>query len=434
MGRASSFVFLLIFLIVAGCGLVSDQGRALQPLRIGVDLPLNGREARAAKPALYGIRFFVQTHPTLDGYRVNLDVADDSAAGAPDPNRGVANVRRFVADGGLLAMLGPFDASVARLEIPVANAAGLAMISPATSNPCLTRDIFTPALLNPSQTAITCKDAGLPSASDLRPAHNNNYFRMTTTDDLQGAAAADYAFRKLNLLRVGVITDHEAYGQGLGYAFSARFARLGGTVVGHLELDPNKPDATQFLGAMKDAGAQAIYYGGGAGPGCGVRAEMSSVFPAGAATPFLGGDGIAEDPACVSAAGDEGAGIYATVPVVDATQLPGASATVRDFKSAFGSSADYGPYTLVAYDATAVLYSAIDRAIRYGSGGLPTRSEVTAQVGSTAGLVGLTGTLGFDGAGDTTNRVVSVFESTGADPRQPWKPVDQVDYSARLPY
>jgi branched-chain amino acid transport system substrate-binding protein len=332
-------------------------------------------------------------------------------------------------------MLGPFDAAVARQEIPVANAAGLAMVSPATSNPCLTRDVFTPARLNPARTAITCKQAGLPGASELRPNKTNNFFRLTTTDDLQGAAAADFAFRKLHLLRAGVISDNEAYGQGLAYAFSARFATLGGTVLGRFELDPKNPSAMAFLKSMKDAGAQAIYYGGGTqAGGCAVRAEMGGVFPAGEATPFLGGDGIAEDPACVSSAGPNGAGIFATVPIVDANTRPGAGATIRDFKATFGNSAAYGPYTVVAYDATAVLYAALEKAVRDAAGGLPDRAAVTARVAETSALIGATGSLGFDPAGDTTNRVVSVVEATGSGRRGPWKPVDEVDYSARLPY
>jgi branched-chain amino acid transport system substrate-binding protein len=309
------------------------------------------------------------------------------------------------------------------------------MISPATSNPCLTRNIFTPAQLNPARTDISCKAAGLPSAADLRPQHNNNFFRLTTTDDLQGAAAADYAFRKLHLLRAAVITDHEAYGQGLAYAFSARFTTHGGTVLGHLDLDPTNPDATAFLKSMKGAGAQAIYYGGGtAGGGCAVRAQMSNLFAPGLGAPFLGGDGIAEDPACVRLAGDNGSGIFATVPIVDAASLPAAALTVHDFKAAFGNTSVYGPYTLVAYDATAILYAALDRAIQAAGGQLPDRPGVITEVARTSGLVGVTGTLGFDSSGDTTNRIVSMFTAPGSDPGAPWKLVDAVDYSARLPY
>ena len=418
-------------LLCAACIGNTSAGQSHSTVRIGVDLPLTGAEARAAGPALSGIKFFVQRHPTIDGYDVSLRTADD----AGDPNLGAANVRAFLTDPKVLAMLGPFDASVARQEIPVANAAGFAMVSPATSNPCLTREIYTPARLNPSRTPITCKQAGLPGASELRPSQVNNFFRLTTTDELQGAAAADFAYRKLHLLRAGVISDHEAYGQGLAYSFSARFASLGGTVSGRFDLDPKNPSAMPFLKSMKDAGAQAIYYGGATqAGGCGVRAQMSGIFPAGAATPFLGGDGIAEDPVCVTAAGANTPGIFATVPIVDGDSRPAAADTIRAFKEAFGKTSDYGPYTLVAYDATAVLYAALDQAIRAAGSTLPTRADVTAKVAATAGLAGTTGNLGFDKAGDTTNRVVSVVEATGADPRSPWKPVDAVDYSAHVPY
>jgi branched-chain amino acid transport system substrate-binding protein len=426
-----------MLLLAPGCASSAPPAAPAAPvLRIGVDLPIAGREARAAVPALNGVRFFVQTHPTLDGFNVQLLVrADDSAGGVASPGVGVTNVEAFIADPTVMAMIGPFDAAVARKEIPVANAAGLAMISPATSNPCLTRNVFMPAPLNPARTEIACKSAGLPSAAELRPAHTNNFFRLTTTDELQGAAAADYAFNKLHVLRAAAISDHEAYGQGLVDAFAARLTALGGTAVGRLDLDPSRPDAAAFLSRMKAEGAQAFYYGGATlGGGCAVRAQMKASFPTGETTPFLGADGIAQDPACVSAAGDNSHGIYATVPIVDASTRPGAAPTIHEFKAVFGSANDYGPYTIVAYDAAAVLYAALDQAIRDAGGHQPDRARVTSALAGTSGLAGATGNLGFDASGDTTNRVVSIFEATATDPRSPWKLVDAIDYSARLPY
>lgn len=424
-----------LLLLGPACASSTPPAPAAPVLRIGVDLPLTGGEASAAVPALNGVRFFVQTHPMLDGFNIVLNTADDASGGRPNPGLGASNVRTFIADSSVVAMIGPFDSRVARNEIPIANAASLAMISPATSNPCLTRNVFVPAMLNPARTDIDCKSAGLPSAAELRPAHTNNFFRLTTTDELQGAAAADYLFYKLHLLRAAAISDHEVYGQGLVNAFIARLTTLGGTAVGRLDMDPAKPDDTAFLKQVKDEGAQAIYYGGGtSGGGCAVRAQMKASFPAAEATPFLGGDGIAQDPVCVTAAGDNSPGMYATVPIVDASTRPGAAPTIREFKGAFGSTSDYGPYTIVAYDATAVLYAALDRAIRDAGGQRPERAKVTAALAKTSGLAGATGNLGFDASGDTTNRVVSIFEATGSDPRIPWKLVDAVDYSARLPY
>lgn len=432
--RALAAVAVGVVVAVAACSSASPAPPG-KVLRIGVDLPLTGPEARAATPALNGIRFYVQTHPAINGFQVVLDARDDAVNGAADPERGVSNVDRFVSDSTVVAMIGPFDGAVARKEIPVANAAGLAMVTPATSNPCLTRDIYLPARLNPAHIDVMCKAAGLPAASDLRPMHDNNFFRLAATDDLQGAAAADFAYGSLHALRAAVVSDHEAYGQALAAAFTARFMRSGGSVVGRLDVAPGSgADVAGFLTRAKAEGAAAVYYGGAAEQGCAIRAQMGAIFPPGEATPFLGGDGIAQDPGCVAAAGPNGAGIYATVPIVDASALPSAAATLKGFHTAFGSTSAYGLYTIVAYDATAIVYAAIAQAMSASGAGLPARADVVAQLAQTAGLEGATGPLGFDRSGDTTNRLVTVFESPPAGTGPAWKSVGTVDYSVRLPY
>jgi len=422
-------------LLTAACGWGSSPAPApLKSLHVGVDLPMSGADSRAALPALNGIRFYVQQHPAIAGFQVSIVPLDDTVGGRPSAKQGVTNVEAFISDSNLVAMIGPFNAGLARKEIPIANVASLAMISPATSNPCLTKDVFLPSQLNPSRTELQCKDAGLPSAADLRPLHYNNFFRLTTTDALQGPALADYAFKTLHLSRIASISDHEAYGQGLAAAFSSRFQRLGGTVTGHLDVDIKaQPDVTAFLKQAKAATTQAVYFGG-FDRGCVIRAQMATVFDAGEAVPFLGGDGIAHDPVCIKDAGTNTAGILATVPLVNADTIPGAAATIKAFKATFGDPMDYGPYTMVAYDATAVLYRAIELAIREAGGQLPPRSTVVKHLAETADFAGTTGTLGFDKAGDTMNRVVTIFQPGLFDPRGPWKYVDSVDYSAALPY
>jgi branched-chain amino acid transport system substrate-binding protein len=425
-----------VLAVVAACSSASPQPTA-KVLRIGVDLPLSGAEAHAAMPAMNGVRFYVQTHPTVAGFTIVLVARDDASGAAADPERGVSNVDSFLSDSSVVAMIGPFDGSVARKEIPVANAGGLAMIAPATSNPCLTRDIYLPPLLNPGRTAVTCKAAGLPAASDLRPSKLNNFFRLAATDELQGAAAADFAAGTLHIVRAAVISDHEAYGQGLAASFSARFAHAGGSVVGRLDVDPaGTADVAGFLGRARADGAQAVYWGGASAPGCAIRARMAALFPIGDATPFLGGDGIAQDPACVEAAASNAAGIYATLPIADATSHPAAEPTLKAFQAAFGTTSAFGAYTLVAYDAAAVLYAAIERAATAGGGSAPTRAAVIAALAETSGMAGVTGELGFDSSGDTTNRLVTIFEApaAGASAGAAWKQVGAVDYSARLPY
>jgi branched-chain amino acid transport system substrate-binding protein len=424
--------------LVAAISLIAGSscllGGPAQVIKIGVDLPLSGAEARAALPALNGIRYYFQQHPTVDGFTIVLSESDDSTGGLPDPNRGAGNVHAFVQDQLVAAMIGPFDSDVARGEIPVANRSLLGMVSPVTSSPCLTQDVYLPAALSLSHTAVTCKDAGLPAAKDLRTLGVKNYFRLAPTDQLQGPAAADHVFKTLQLVRAAVISDHESYGQALADSFTARYVRLGGSVEGRLDLD-SSADPVAFLKRMKAAGAQAVYYGGvTANRGCAIRAEMLDAFGTGANVPFVGGDGIAEDPVCVRDAGANFAGMYATVPAVDPSDLPSAAPVIRGFKGAYPDPADYGRYTVIAYDAAAVVYDAIDRAITASSGKLPSRPAVLAMLAATSGLGGATGTVRFDANGDTTHRVITIVESPHLDPAAPWIAAGSVDYSAALPY
>ena len=87
------------------CGSSAPPSPARPSLRIGVDLPLTGHEARAAVPALNGIRFFVQTHPVLDGFDVVLVPSDDARDGLPNSRLGASNVGKFVADSMISALL-----------------------------------------------------------------------------------------------------------------------------------------------------------------------------------------------------------------------------------------------------------------------------------------------------------------------------------------
>ncbi len=431
----SAVAYAGLAVVLSGCSFGGGTSPPAKAITIGVDLPLTGDEGRAGSSTLNGVRFFVSRHPSLDGFTIAIDARDNASPTAGDTAPGVRNLEAFIASAGALVMIGPFDSSTARAEIPIANRAHLAIVSPATSSRCLTKDPFLPALLNPLRSAISCAAAGLPTPGDLRPTGVNNYFRLSTTDDLQGPAAADYASSRLHLQRVAVLSDGEAYGQGLADGFTSRFNRLGGTVVTQKEINPaTSPDLTSFLQASKKEGAQALYFGGASSNhGCAVRQQMATVFATGEATPFLGGDGIALDPTCIQDAGTNSAGIFATVPALDADHVDGAQPVIQSFKKQYGA-ADYGAYTMTAYDATGVVYDALDRAIKAAGGKTPARDSIVAELAATTAFPGVTGTFGFDSAGDTTRRVVSIFESAGPDPRAAWTWIEGIDYSATLPY
>jgi branched-chain amino acid transport system substrate-binding protein len=434
--RCSAAACVTLLLALPACSSEGSGAPSARTITIGADLPLTGVEGRAGLSTLNGVRFFVYSHPILDGFTITVDARDDPANTSRDTTRGVQNVESLIAQPSVLAIVGPFDSNVARAQIPVANRAHLALVSPGTSSRCLTKEPFLPSALNPMRTAITCADAHLPSPGELRPTGVNNFFRLSTTDELQGPAAADYATRQLHLQRVAVLTDGEAYGQALADSFRARFIRFGGTVVAHMDLDPAAAiDVAAFLQAAKSDGAQGVYFGGtSSNHACVVRSQMTSVFGADAAAPLLGGDGIALDPGCVADAGATAAGIYATVPSADAEHTDSAGPVIAAFKSQFGRPDDFGPDTVAAYDATGVVYDALDRAIKAAAGNMPARDSVIAELAATTAYSGATGVFGFDHDGDTTLRLLTIFRPAGPDPDAGWSWVATVDYSAVLPY
>ena len=434
--QASAAACIGLLLALPACSGGDPGARSARTITIGADLPLTGGEGRAGQSTLNGVRYFVKTHPALDGFTIAIDARDDPFSATRDTARGAKNLQALIVKPEVMAVIGPFDSNVARAQIPIANRAHLALVSPGTSSRCLTKEPFLPAALNPPRTAISCSAAGLPSPAELRPTGVNNFFRLSTTDELQGPAAADYARQQLRMMRMAVISDGEAYGQALADSFMSRFTRLGGTVVAHQDLDPSRAiDVSSFLQLAKTDGAQGVYFGGtSANHSCVIRSQMAAAFGPDATAPLLGGDGVALDPTCVGDAGANAAGIFATVPAADAQHIDSARTIIAGFTHQFGRPEDYGPYTIAAYDATAVVYDALDRAIKASAGNMPARDSVVAELAATTAFKGATGVFGFDPAGDTTLRVLSIFRPSGTDPDAAWTWVTGIDYSAALPY
>src|SRR5258708_5980690 len=65
---------------------------------IGVDLPLSGSEGQIGRTALNGVQFFVDQHPTIGGFTVQVVAQDDAVGGVDDPGQGTHNVSTLAAD------------------------------------------------------------------------------------------------------------------------------------------------------------------------------------------------------------------------------------------------------------------------------------------------------------------------------------------------
>jgi len=237
---------------------------------------------------------------------------------------------------------------------------------------------------------------------------------------------ADYAVDVLKVTKLGVASDNEVYGKGIADTFSAEFKNKGGTVVKRQDFDTKSTnDFRGFLQSSKSLGAQGIYFGGtDSNKGCVVRSQASGIFSTD--TPYMGGDGL-QTAQCLKDAGSMALGIYAAVAAPNAEQIPESASIISGFKAAFKQKDDFGAYTMPAYDCAKILIAAIGRAIKANGGNMPTREAVRAEVAKTTDFVGALGKTSFDANGDTSQKIISIYQATGSP--VDWKWVKQINYA-----
>src|SRR5579864_1183966 len=227
--RFASFaaVVLTCSFTLAGC----TGGGPSNVIKIGADLPVSGADASDGVPTKNGVLLAVQDANRLNlapGFTFEADPLDDAVNGVHDPAQGAKNIQALAGDPAVVGIVGPFNSNVAQAEIPLSNTLGIALISPANTNPDLTKG---------------------PKALELRRQNPDaiTYFRVCATDDIQGPVGADYAAKTLHLRRAYVVDDNETYGKGIADQWAARFIADGGTVLSHQHLTPSQTDFHALL-------------------------------------------------------------------------------------------------------------------------------------------------------------------------------------------
>src|SRR5258708_435664 len=251
---------LAMMLVACGAGTNTGTGSSTPStgsttIKIATDLPVSGKDASSGKPAEDGANLAVMeanAKHTINGYTLVFDPKDDvGPAGIHDPAVGAQNVAALVGDALVAGIVGPLNSNVTKAELPITNQAPLAQISPANTNPCLTKN--TPA-------------SGCSGAHDLlprlRPTGKLTYFRVATTDDYQGPAGADYLYKTLGYRKVYVIDDAEVYGIGIATTFAAEWKDLGGTVLGHRSEPATTTSYVALLTQVALLHPDVIYFGG----------------------------------------------------------------------------------------------------------------------------------------------------------------------------
>ncbi len=367
-------------------------------VKLGLDLPLSGIDGASSLPARNAVVLAVE-EANRRGFpgavRLELDDLDDSVGGKHDPAQGAQNLRTFVADPAVAAVVGPMNSNVAEAEIPIANAANLALVSMAATAIDLTKG---------------------PAAARLRPEHPErpSFFRVCASDDRQGAAAAAFA-RGLQLRRAFVIDDNESYGKGIADVFALEFPKRGGTIVGREHLTSFALDYKPLLTKIAAEKPDAIFFGGIVSTGGAILRKQMGDAGLGR-VPYFGGDGLAS-PQYLPLAGAQADGTYFTLMAPDVDRLPAAHRFVAAYRGRFGS--EPGQYSAGAYAAAEVTIGAIRAALLAGApaGAGVDRGAVLRAVSGTHLAVTPAGPVAFDSDGDLRNPVVSLYRVAGGTTR-----------------
>ena len=378
-------------------------GGSAKTLTISTDLPMQGASADASTDTIRAIQLYLdQINHKAGNYTIQLKTYDDStaAAGKWDEATCANNAQAHVANTNEVAVMGTYNSGCAKIEVPVLNAAPMLMISHANTNPGLTKKW----------------DAGEPDK--YYPSGKRNYARVVTTDDYQGAAAADFASQDLKVKRVFVLNDNETYGQGVAQAFVNRAKTDGLTILGNKAWDAKQPSYAAIFQNIKTMNPDMIYVGGIYDNNGGqLVKDKVSVLGDNNKVKFMAPDGFVGYPQL--RAQPQAQGMYLSFAGLSTEQLikgGGAGAQlINAYKQKYGSEprTDYALYGVAAVQAILAAISKSDG----------TRQGVINQVfsGSGVDIPASQSVLGKEikidpQTGDTNNKDISILlEKNGQD-------------------
>ena len=229
-----------------------------------------------------------------------------------------------------MAVIGPFNSGCAQVEIPILNRAPggpLALVSPASSHPGLTRavgDDVAPFV------------RGQPEV--FYPAGERSYARLTATDDLQGSALALLA-RRLGLKSAYLIHDGAYWAGLLNTTFRQTARKAGLTVAGTEAFDPAASSYNELADRVARSGAEGVVLGAFAFDG-GDRVLKALRARLGPRLPVMASDGFFPIPDVLELAGRDARGLYVTVTDVP-PETPGLTPAARRLTRDLGVSERY---------------------------------------------------------------------------------------------
>jgi len=343
---------------------------AAEPVKIGFFMSITGRDASFGEVSLRGARLAVDELNAAGGVLgrpVELVVEDNrSVAG-----ESATAAKKLIARDRVAVLIGECSSARTLEAAPIAQAAGIPLITPASTNPKVTQ------------------------AGDA-------IFRVCFIDPFQGDVIAAFARQRLGLKRAALLVEAGApYSVGLAEYFEKTFRALGGEIVAVQKYSGADTDFRAQLTAIRAASPDALFL-----PGYYVAAGLVArqAKELGVTTTLLGGDGF-EAPQLLEIGGAAMEGVYYSTHF--ATENTGEAS--RAFVAAYTRRHGSAPNGLSAltYDAVKLAADAMRRA------GTTDPGPLRAALAATKDFPGVTGRTTINASRDADKEAAIITVKHG---------------------
>ncbi len=356
-------------------------------------LPLQGPVTAQTIPEVNGMKLaLAQAGGKAGPFTINYQSLDDATAQAAgyDPTQCEANARQAATDAKAVALLGPQNSGCGKVQIPITNQAGLAMISTANT-----------------YVGLTTNDAGSAPGEPQKyyPTGKRTYFRLVPRDSIQGVAGL-IAMHNDGCTRLAIVNDKTPYGVGLAAQMELHKAAYGITITSNTPVDPTSANYRAYADTVKAQGPNCVYTSFNPPGEVQLIKDVNSALPK---AKIYGGDGVCTgsvtNPAQHGIPASIGALFKCTVAALDLSAYPGGRTFVKAYKAKYaGASLD--PYAIIGYEAMKV---ALDTIAKLGPKGND-KAAVVAGLFATKARNSVLGKYGFDANGDTTLKKYGLYK------------------------
>jgi branched-chain amino acid transport system substrate-binding protein len=351
------------------------------PIHIACWMVVAGENASLGTDTKRGVEIAVEdVGGKLLGHPIKISTQDTGC----NAEGGQAAAAKLASDPSIVAAVGSNCSSEAKPGVPILWKAGIVTVSPSNTAPYLT--------------------------DPKRGPEYNGYLRTCHNDKVQGAVAAEFAFKKLGLKKAATIHDGSVYAEQLQAVFAETFKKLGGTITAQEAVAPSDTDMRPMLTKIATGKPEFIYYPIFIAAGGHITRQVKEVGGLEKAK-LMGADGIFS-PDFYKAAGETAIGMFHSSPDFSAF-----AAGYKDFLAKH--SKKYGekplaPFHAHGYDAARIIFAAIEKVGKNAPDGTLYigRKALRDALYATKNFKGLTGNVTCDKYGDCADPRIAVYITT----------------------